>query len=164
MDWIADRVIQLRKAAVSIYAVLLVVLGLSCSVLPVNYDMTDYLPESANSTQGLEILRTSFCENLPNAQVRDSVALVVQGQALKERIVQASGVEAVSWFDDVANVGIPVEYLDFDLVDSYYHEGKALYSVTITQGSEQEAVEAFKEIVGDDGALMGDAVSQASSQ
>lgn len=164
MGWIAERVIRFRKAVIAVYAVLFVLFGVGALALSVNYNMADYLPSEANSTQGIEVLETSFGEGLPNATVMAPAATVTEGIAIKEQLLAIEGVSAVMWLDDVADTRMPVSSLDSDLVENYYKDGKALYTVTVEEGEEQQACEAMRSIVGDEGALTGQAVEQANSQ
>lgn len=164
MGWIAERVIRFRKAVIAVYIALFVLFGIGALALSVNYNMTDYLPSEANSTQGLGILETSFGEALPNASVMAPAATVTEGIAIKEQLLAIDGVSDVMWLDDVADVRVPVSSLDSSLVESYYKDGKALYTVTVKEGEEQKACESMRSVVGDGGALTGQAVEQANSQ
>lgn len=164
MGWIAERVIRFRKAVIAVYIALFVLFGIGALALSVNYNMADYLPSEANSTQGLDILETSFGEALPNASVMAPAATVTEGIAIKEQLLAIDGVSDVMWLDDVADVRMPVSSLDSSLVESYYKDGRALYTVTVKEGEEQEACEAIRSVVGDEGALTGQAAEQANSQ
>lgn len=164
MGWLADHVIKYRKLVITIYAALFVLFGVGAAALSVNYNIADYLPAKANSTEGLKVLETSFGAALPNATVMAPAATVSDGIAIKDQLMAVDGISDVMWLDDVADIHVPLSSLDSDVVQSYYKDGEALYTVTIKEGEEQKACEAIRAIVGDEGALMGHAVEQANSQ
>ncbi|MDY6327948.1 MAG: MMPL family transporter [Lachnospiraceae bacterium] len=53
--------------------------------------------------------------------------------------------------------------LDTDTVENYYKDGNALFSVTIESDKRIEAVNAIREIIGDDNAMTGSVVSTATA-
>ena len=55
----------------------------------------------------------------------------------------------------------PPETLDSDTVSNYYQDGSALFSVTIERSKRIEAVNAIRDIIGEDNAMSGSAVSTA---
>ena len=55
----------------------------------------------------------------------------------------------------------PPETLDSDTVSNYYQDGAALFSVTIERSKRIEAVNAIRDIIGEDNAMSGSAVSTA---
>lgn len=139
-----------------------------CAVLflgvEVNYDLTDYLPEDAESTVALDLMMEEFGSGVPNTRVMAVDLTLAEALELKEEIAQAPGVTDVMWLDDVEDITTPVELMDEATVSQYWKDGKALYSVTIESGREVEATDAIYEIIGDSGAISGDAASTASMQ
>ena len=67
----------------------------------------------------------------------------------------------VTWLDDVVSVTIPLETLDADTVEAYYKDDNALFSVTIDEDKRIEAVSAIRDIIGDENAMTGSAVTTA---
>lgn len=65
------------------------------------------------------------------------------------------------WLDDAWDILQPLETADQDTVETYYKDSAALFSVTIAEGRQVEAVDAIRELIGDGGAMTGDAVSTA---
>ena len=111
----------------------------------VNYDINDYLPAGTASTVSLEVMGEEFPGGIPNA------------------LAAVPGVEDVSWLDDSADLAQPLDALDPDLLNNYYQNGAALYSVTVSEEDYVAAVEGMRAVIGPDGAMTGQAVSQASS-
>ncbi|MCI1984277.1 MAG: MMPL family transporter [Bifidobacteriaceae bacterium] len=170
MDWIARQVLRFRKTIITIFAVAIAVFGTAALTLQINYDMTQYLPADANSTKALNVMKSSFKKDLPNATVMIPVNGVAQGKEYKDKIAKTTGVEDVMWLDDSVDLTKPVESLDQKTVDSYYKDGHALYQVTVESGDEQKAVSALKALAtnaktGESTvAVVGNAADMASSQ
>lgn len=131
------------------------------SMVKVNYDMTDYLPENTASTVSLEVMKEEFDGGIPNARVMVRDVTVPEALEYKEKIRECEGVTAVTWLDDAADILQPVETMDQDTVETYYKDGAALFSVTVEAGKQVQAIGAIRDITGEKGALSGDAVSTA---
>lgn len=127
----------------------------------VNYDMTDYLPEDTASTVSLDVMEQEFEGGIPNARVMVEDVTVAEALDYKEKILACEGVIDVMWLDDAADILQPIETMDQDTVENYYKDNAALFTVTIEDGKQVEAVDAIRAIIGDENALTGDAVSTA---
>lgn len=163
MGWIADQAIRFRKAIIAVFAIAFALTGAMALTLPINYDMTDYLPSNANSTAAMDVMEESF-EAFPNASVMAAASNVTKALEIKEQLEAIDGVSEVLWLDDVVDVMEPLASQDQSTVETYYKDGYALYTVTVESGKEQDAVAAIYEVVGEDGAAIGNAVDQASQQ
>ena len=130
-------------------------------MVSVNYDMTDYLPEDTASTVSLELMESEFEGGIPNARVMVRDVTVPEALKHKARLEECTGVTDITWLDDAADIYQPLEALDAETIESYYKDNAALFTVTIEDGSQVEAVDAIRSVVGEDNALTGDAVSTA---
>ncbi len=164
MDFLAEKIIARRGWIIALFVLALAVFGVGALTTRINYNMTDYLPPDANSTQAIEVMRDSFGEELANTTVMVPVDGVVEAQEYKDRIAAVDGVTEVLWLDDVLDVKVPLASQDQDTVETYYKDGMALYTVTISGGKEVDAVNALYDLVGNEGAVTGNAVDQANSQ
>ena len=153
-----------RGPIVGVALVLALLSGIAALFVPINYDLTSYLPESAESTRALEEMDAEFDAAVPNARVMVSGVDVEQALAYKRQLADAPGIEGVLWLDDVVDLGTPLEMLDPDAVGQYYRDGHALFDVTVAAGQETEALQAIYDIVGEDGSATGQAVNTAESK
>lgn len=126
--------------------------------------MMDYLPEDAQSTTALKVMEDEFASGVPNLRVMIENVSLTEAVEYKERIAMIDGVSGVMWLDDVTDITQPIETIDTATVESYYKDECALMSVTIEEGYELDATNAIYELLGDKGALSGEAVDTASSQ
>ena len=123
--------------------------------------MNDYLPPESASTQALDLMEREYEGGIPNARVMIQNVSVPQALEYKEKLLVVDGVTDVTWLDDAASVTVPLETLDTDTVETYYKDGNALFSVTIDDEKRIEAVNAIREIIGDDNSMTGSAVTTA---
>ncbi len=164
MEGISRVVVKRRKLIVLLTMLLTIVATICFFNVKINYNMTDYLPESANSTVALDIMEDEFGEAVPNCNVMVDDVSIIQAVDIKATLEPIEGISNVTWLDDVVDIKQPLEVLDADTVDDYYVDGSALFSVTIEDGQEQAVTDAIKETLGEEVKLSGSAVEQADSQ
>ena len=143
------------------FVLLAIICALLSGMVEVNYDMTDYLPENTASTVSLKVMEEEFEGGIPNARVMVKNVTIPEALAYKEKIRNCEGVTNVTWLDNAANILQPLETMDADTVETYYKENAALFTVTIEDGKQVEAIHAIRAIVGEGNALSGEAVSTA---
>ena len=131
---------------------------------PVNYNMMDYLPNKANSTQALKVMQKEFDQPLPNLNVMIENVGLAEALDYKEKIASANYVKEVLWLDDTVDLDIPIEIQDTDTVETYYKDGNALYMVAVEDGKERDAIVAVKKALGGKCKFSGSAADQANSQ
>jgi uncharacterized protein len=168
MDKITRWVLKHRKTILIVFLVLAALGPFLSRLVTVNYNMVDYLPADASSTQALALMQTEFGGELPNARVMVDGVTVSEALALEDELGQIDGVASVTWLDGAVGretlLSVPLSALDADTVSHYYKDGAALYSVAIQNGTEKETVAAIRALIGDGNAVAGEAVNTASSQ
>lgn len=132
--------------------------------VPVNYNMTDYLPESAPSTEAMEVMEKEFDEDVANSRVMIHDISIPEALHIKEELEVIDGVTDVTWLDDVIDIKIPIETADQDTLESYYLDNNALFTFHIEEGKEVEATDSIYSVIGEENALSGDALDTAISQ
>mgnify|MGYP000814817554 CR=1 FL=1 len=155
--WIVNH----PKLIISIFAAAFIIFAVCKQFVAVDYDMNDYLPENSASTVALDVMNEQFEDGVPNARVMVKNVTIPEALEYKEKISEVDGVTDVTWLDDVQSVDIPIETIDSDTVETYYVDGNALFSVTIDEEKTTEAVNAIRDIIGQDDAMTGSAVSTA---
>lgn len=155
------RIVDHQNLIIAVFLILFAVCAACQSLVAVNYDMNDYLPPESPSTVALDLMDQEYDGGIPNARVMVQDVTIPQALAYKEQLLAVDGVTDVTWLDDVASVTVPLETLDTDMLESYYKDGNALFSVTIAKEKRITAVDAIRQIIGDDNAMTGSAVSTA---
>ncbi len=155
------HIVNHQKLIIAVFLILFAVCAVCRQFVAVNYDMNDYLPPESASTVALDRMEQEYDGGIPNARVMVRGVSVSEALEYKEKLLAVDGVTDVTWLDDVASVTVPLETLDADTVESYYKDGNALFSVTIDEDKRIDAVSAIREIIGEDNAMTGSAVSTA---
>lgn len=155
------NVVKHRKKITVFFLICAVICIYLQTQVSVNYDMNDYLPEDTASTVSLDKMEEEFGSGIPNARVMVKDVTISQAMKKKEALEQIDGVSEVTWLDDVVDVTIPLEMVDVDIVDDYYKDGNALYSVTVEEEKTVEAVNSIRELIGEENAMSGTAVDTA---
>ena len=152
-----------RKPIVVLFAIAFVVCLVCSSLVAVNYDMADYLPDDTKSTVSLEIMGEEFEGGIPNARVMITDITIPKALEYKEKLKNIKGVTAVTWLDDATDITVPLSSLDTDTVEAYYKDNTALFTITIEDASLISSVEEIRNIMGENGAITGTAVSTADA-
>ena len=164
MSGLANLTIKHKRMILALFIAAAAVCAVLQSFVAVNYNMADYLPPDAQSTKALEIMEGEFDADMPNASVMVKDVSIEEALEVKRELAGVPGVGSVMWLDDVADLKKPIETADADTVRGYYKDGNALYTVTIEEGMEQEASDGIRRLIGEDGALAGEAPDLATMQ
>lgn len=155
------HVVDHRRLIIAVFFVLFLICLFCRQFISVNYDMNDYLPEDSASTVALDLMEEEYEGGIPNARIMVENVSIAEALSYKEQLLAVDGVTDVTWLDDSVSVTVPLETQDADTVETYYKDGNALFSVTIDEDKRIEAAEAIREIIGEDNAMTGSAVTTA---
>jgi predicted RND superfamily exporter protein len=168
VDRFAQGVIQHKRTVFSTFIIAAVICVILTSLVSVNYDLVDYLPKDAQSTEAIRIMEEEFAGEMPNARVMFEDVSIREALAYKEKLAAIEGVSSVSWLDDVIGLDVlettPIELLDASIVEDYYKDKNALIPLTIKGGKEKSTMEAIYRLIGEDNAAAGEAVETAEIQ
>ncbi|WP_231687699.1 efflux RND transporter permease subunit [Bacillus sp. CHD6a] len=126
--------------------------------------MVDYLPDDAQSTKAMEIMEKEFTGAVPDTRVMIADVTIQEAVTFKEKLEAIDGVAEVIWLDDVVDLKTPLEIADQEMVESYYKNGNALFSISVRSGDEVAITDAVYELIGENGAIAGEAINTATSQ
>lgn len=158
-----NQVVRHRKGILVIFFLGAVICLIMKNFVSVNYDMNDYLPEDAGSTIALDVMQEEFEGGIPNARVMVKNVTIPEALEYKERIEEIDGVTEVTWLDDAVNIKVPFDTMEEEVVQNYYTDSAALFTVTIEEEKSIQAVKDIREIIGEDNAMAGSAVSSAAA-
>lgn len=161
MEKFYKKVIKHPKVIVTLFVIAAAIGIFLKSFVQVDYDLNDYLPKDSKSTISLDVMEDEFEGGIPNARAMVKNVTIPEALEYKEKISKVDGVTDVLWLDDSVNVDQPLEAQDQDLVDNYYKDNNALFTITIDDEKTVAAVSDIRKIIGDDNALEGAAVSTA---
>ncbi|MFP7333631.1 MMPL family transporter [Shouchella clausii] len=159
-----DTIIKHKKGIILLFAITALLAAVAQFFVSTNYNMVDYLPDDAPSTEGLALMEEEFRSAMPNTNVLIHDVSIQEALRYKEQLASIDGVSDVSWLDDVFDIRIPLEMADTSLIETYYKDRDALFSVTIDSGAEVAATDAIYSLIGEENAVTGEAVNTATSQ
>lgn len=161
---IAEKVIKHKKAVVIAFVLFTLISAVAQFFVSVNYNMVDYLPEDAQSTRAMEIMEKEFTAEVPDTRVMVRDISLQEALRIKEELAAIDGVGDVIWLDNVVDLKTPLEMADQETVENYYKDGNALFSISVRSGEEVPITDAIYDLIGEDGAIAGEAINTASSQ
>ncbi len=157
-------VLSHKRRVVMLFVLAALCCGLLMPMVAVNYDMMEYLPGASPSTVALHVLEEEYQLSIPNCRVMVDSVTIPRALALKKQLEQIDGVESVTWLDDSVALTEPIEMQREEVVRQWYHQERALYSLSIDKGNEREAIHEIKALVGERGVVTGSAANNVTSQ
>lgn len=139
------------KARIPIFVISLLLLVpsvLGMANTRVNYDILTYLPKDIETMVGQDILVNEFGTGAFSMCVLEGMESkdVVE---LKSQIEGVEHVKAVIWYDSIADLSLPMEFLPDDMLDKFNSEGTTLMAILFeTSMSADETMDAIDEIRG----------------
>ena len=156
-----ESIVNHKKTVIVAFVMAMIVSAVCSTMVNVNYDINDYLPDGTASTVALDTMNEEYDMSIPNARVMVSNLTVAQALEMKQKLSEIEGVEDVTWLDDVVDTDIPLETADKDTVENYYKDNKALFTVTINEHTRIETVNAIRDLIGDNNSMAGAAINTA---
>lgn len=165
MERYTNFILRHRKMIIAVFVVLTILCAGLSTFVGVNYKFADYLPDDAASTKALDVMEEEYDQPIPNMRVMIYDVSIPEALDYKEQIENVEGVTEVNWLDDAIDIYSPLEEADEDTVNEWYKDSNALFSVTIQDDSviKEAAVEEIRDIIGDDNAMSGTAVTDVLS-
>lgn len=168
MNNFSQAVIRHKKSILIAFLIAAVLGGILLSLVPVNYDMVDYLPKDAQSTNAIKIMKDEFGGEMPNARVMLTGVSIQEALDLKQKLAAIDGVTSISWLDDIVGLDNlktkPLDFLDPSIIQNYYKDNNALMDLTIESGKEKSTFNAIYNLIGENNAAAGEAVNTAQTQ
>ena len=115
----------------------------------VNYDLLSYLPEHLETVKGQDIMVDEYGMGAFSMVVVENMNMK-DIQALEDKFSEVPHVKDVLWYDDVADISLPVEMIPKDLREAFF-KGNAtmmlvLFDDTTSSDNSMEAVEEMRKI------------------
>lgn len=156
-----EAIVDHKKTVIVFFTIAMIISALCSTMVNVNYDINDYLPDGTASTVALDKMNEEYDMSIPNARVMVSNLTVAEALKMKEKLSKIDGVDDVTWLDDAIDTDIPLETADKDTVENYYKDNNALYTVTIDESKRIETVHAIRDLIGEENSMSGAAVNTA---
>ena len=112
MDALTRGITRHKRIVIAFFAAAAIISAVFILGVRVNYDLTDYLPEDAESTTALNLMYSEFGSGVPNTRVMVQNLTLTEAVEMKQRLAEAPGVSGVMWLDDTQDLSTPVELMD----------------------------------------------------
>ena len=131
----------------------------------VNYDLTEYLPASARSCIGLDLMEDEFgYPGTARLMIKD--VSLYEAKQYKDKLEAVDGVDQILWCDSTVNIYSGEDFIRQKDIEDYYKDGCAVMDITFDQGDTakktSQAIDEMKAITGDKGYYVGMAVQNKS--
>lgn len=154
------------------HKVLIIILFLILSLLgvvaqffvPINYNLADYIPDSAPSTLAMHKMEEEYDQAIPNLRVYVPDLNLTEALVVKEKIGQVAHVRDVLWLDDFHDLKQPLEVADKELINAYYKDKGALFMVVTGLEDTKTTLEDMQKLIGKEGSIEGQVVDLAKAQ
>lgn len=143
---LSKAIVRLRVPIVILALILMIPSVLGMLGTRINYDMLTYLPETMDTVKGQNILLDEFgkgafsfiiLEDMPDKDVA----------ALKEQVEKVEQVDSVLWYNDLADISIPKEFLPDKVYSAFNTDHSTIMAVFFnTSTSSDETMDAIREI------------------
>lgn len=112
----------------------------------INYDMLTYLPGDIDTVVGQDILMDEFGKGAFSFVIIEGMD-PVDVSSLREDISHVEHVDTVLWYDDFADVSVPMEMLPSKLYDAFNSGDSTMLAIFFdTSTSSDDTMEAISEI------------------
>ena len=139
---LARFIVNKRKAFIALFALACVYSAISIPKVGVVNDLTEYLPESTETRQGLDIMNEEFT-TFGTAKILVSNITYDKALSLSKELEEIKGISAVSFYDEEDDT------YDSAKIGDYYQNASALYTLTFEEEQDtdlsQEAMVQVRE-------------------
>ena len=144
-EWIAKH----KYLILGLSIILLIPSMIGIARTRINYDLLSYLPKSLETVEGQDIMVDEYGMGAFSMVVVEGMELK-DVQKLEEEFSEIEHVENVLWYDDVADITLPVEMIPKDFREAFFNGDAtmmiALFDNTTSSDEAMEAVTQMRKI------------------
>ena len=139
-------VLRHRRLVIAIFVVLTVVCAACIPQVAIDANMSDYLPESAQSSQDLSAMKEIYGNDIANARVYVTGISQADASNFEEELENDDDVISVTWLGDEVDLSEPLEVQDQDTIDEWYKSDTDgyLYSVVLADDVDQARIDEIR--------------------
>ena len=162
---LARFIIEKRAWIESVFIAGCIFCAVAMLFVNVNYDLTKYVPSTAQSSMGLDVMKKEFgYPGTARLMIKD--VSLYEAKMYKDQLAAVDGVDQILWCDTTVNVYAGEDFVNLDDIKDYYKDGCAVMDITFEEESDsprtERAIDEMKAITGDKGCYVGMAVQNKS--
>ena len=161
MKRLFEQILRHRKTVILLFGLACIISAFMSTKVQVNYNLVDYLPDDAASTKALDQMEEEYGGGVPNARMMVEDIRIPEAITLKLELENVEGITEVTWLDDAVDVTVPLETMDQDILDDYYKDNTALFTLTVDDEKTIEALNGARELTDKTVSMTGAAVNTA---
>ena len=167
MERVARFIVNNRNKFGIIFVLLLIASLILIPMVRINYDLSEYIPNSERAKQGLNITKKEFgMQSYARVMLNDIT--LAEAKEIKDKIVKVDGVDSVLWLDNYVDVNEPIDFISDELLNDYYKDHSALLEVMFEEDEyssrTNKAVGLIQKIIPENSNMIGAPVDTKSSQ
>lgn len=144
-EWIAKH----KYLILGLSMILLIPSMIGIARTRINYDLLSYLPKSLETVEGQDIMVDEYGMGAFSMVVVEGMELK-DVQKLEEEFSEIEHVEDVLWYDDVADITLPIEMIPKDFREAFFNGDAtmmiALFDHTTSSDEAMEAVTQMRKV------------------
>ena len=138
---LARFIIEKRAWIESVFVAGCIFCAIAMLFVNVNYDLTKYVPSTAQSSMGLDVMKKEFGYPGTARLMLKDVSLY-EAKQYKDKIQAIDGVDQVLWCDTTVNVYAGEDFINMDDIKDYYKDRCAVMDITFDEESDSPKTEA----------------------
>lgn len=164
MHTVAEYITRYHRLILALFGVLTVIGGVLTTLVPINYNLSTFIPKEAPSSIAIQVMADEFDDSVPNVRVFVPDLGLAESLETKQRIRDLPSVQSVIWLDDFLDLKVPLELQDQSLVSGFRTDTGSLFQVSVTLDDTVTTLAQLQEVATLDGAVEGEAVDLALAQ
>ena len=146
MEKFGKAVVRFRIPIIIIALLLMIPSVIGIQATRINYDMLTYLPEGIDTVDGQNILMDEFGKGAFSFIIVEGMEDKDVAQ-LRQDVEKVDHVDSAIWYDSIADISIPKEFLPEKLKDVFVNGDSTVIAVFFdTSSSADETIEAIEKI------------------
>ena len=129
---LARFIIEKRAWIESVFIVGCIFCAVAMLFVNVNYDLTKYVPSTAQSSIGLDVMKKEFGYPGTARVMLEDVSLY-EAKQYKDKIQAIDGVDQVLWCDTTVDIYAGEDFINMDDIKDYYKDGCAVMDITFDE-------------------------------
>lgn len=137
-------VLKHRKLVIACFIVLACICAACIPQVKIDADMSDYLPESAQSSQDLNLMKQVYGNDITNARVYVTGISQTEAKSFADELKTKPGVISVTWLGDEVDLSEPLEVQDQDTISDWYDGKGYLFQTVLTDDVTQSEIDDIR--------------------